>query len=151
VGIGRRDPEKIGYLDAMKIGIVSIFVDDPVAAFHFYTEVLGFQKKEFAPEKWISIVVSAQDPGGTQLMLEPNHNSIAKRYQTALYAKSLPCMVFTAKNVKQEFERLTGLGVKFTKEPKKTKEGIQATFEDGQGNLILLMEEAGRPQPTRLQ
>lgn len=124
----------------MKIGITSVFVDDPVAAFHFYTEVLGFTKKLFIPEKWIAIVVSSQDIGGTQLMLEPNHNAIAKKYQTGLYAKGIPCMVFTAKNVKQEFERLTSLGVKFRKEPRKTKDGIEALFEDGQGNLILLME-----------
>lgn len=124
----------------MKIGITSVFVDDPVAAFHFYTEVLGFTRKVFMPEKWISIVVSAQDPDGTQLMLEPNHNSIAKKYQTALYAKGLPCMVFFSKNVKQEFERLTGLGVKFRTEPKKTKEGVMALFEDGQGNIIQLLQ-----------
>lgn len=127
------------YIGVMKIGIVSVFVDDPVAAFKFYTEVLGFKEKVFIPEKWIAIVVSAQDPDGTQLMLEPNHNSIAKRYQTALYAKGLPCMVFFAKNVKQEFERLTGLGVKFRKEPRKTKEGVMALFEDGQGNIIQLL------------
>jgi catechol 2,3-dioxygenase-like lactoylglutathione lyase family enzyme len=69
----------------MKIGMTSVFVDDPVRAFHFYTEVLGFSKKLFVPGQWLAIVVSAEDVAGTSLMLEPKHNAIAKRYQQGLY------------------------------------------------------------------
>lgn len=125
----------------MKIGTTSVFVTDPVAAFKFYTEVLGFKEKLFLPNKWISIVVSADDPDGTSLMLEPNHNAIARNYQTALYKAGIPCIVFTSKNVRQEFERLSSLGVKFRKEPKKTKDGVEAYFEDGFGNIIMLTED----------
>ncbi len=125
----------------MKIGITSVFVDDPVRAFHFYTEVLGFAKKTFIPENWISIVVSSDDPQGTSLMLEPNHNAIAKRYQQALYKAGIPAIVFTTTDIKQEHERLQGLGVHFRKGPVKTKEGIEALFEDGFGNIIQLYQE----------
>jgi catechol 2,3-dioxygenase-like lactoylglutathione lyase family enzyme len=124
----------------MKIGITSVFVDDPVRAFHFYTEVLGFAKKTFIPEKWIAIVVSSEDPEGTSLMLEPNHNAIAKRYQQALYKAGIPIIVFTTTDIKQEYERLQGLGVRFRKGPVKTKDGVEALFEDGFGNIILLYE-----------
>jgi catechol 2,3-dioxygenase-like lactoylglutathione lyase family enzyme len=124
----------------MKIGITSVFVDDPVRAFHFYTEVLGFVKKTFIPEKWIAIVVSSEDPEGTSLMLEPNHNAIAKRYQQALYKAGIPVIVFTTPDIKQEHERLQALGVRFRKEPIKTKDGVEALFEDGFGNIILLYE-----------
>jgi len=122
----------------MKIGITSVFVDDPVRAFHFYTEVLGFTKKVFEPKHWIAIVVSSEDPEGTSLMLEPNHNTIAKRYQQGLYKAGIPIIVFTAADIKQEYERLLGLGVHFRKEPVKTKDGVEALFEDGFGNIILL-------------
>jgi predicted enzyme related to lactoylglutathione lyase len=124
----------------MKIGITSVFVDDPVRAFHFYTEVLGFTKKVFEPKHWIAIVVSSDDPDGTSLMLEPNHNAIAKRYQQALYKAGLPCIVFTTPDIRKEHERLVSLGVHFRKEPVKTKEGMEALFEDGFGNIILLYE-----------
>ena len=124
----------------MKIGMTSVFVDDPVKAFGFYTEVLGFAKKTFIPKQWISVVVSSKDPEGTSLMLEPNHNAIAKRYQQALYKAGLPCIVFSTSDIKAEYERLLSLGVKFRKEPVSTKEGIEALFEDGFGNIIQLYQ-----------
>jgi predicted enzyme related to lactoylglutathione lyase len=124
----------------MKIGTTSVFVDDPVRAFRFYTEVLGFIKKIFIPTQWIAIVVSPEDPDGTSLMLEPNHNAIAKRYQQGLYKAGIPCIVFNTVDIQEEYERLSSLGVRFRKEPVKTKDGIEALFEDGFGNIILLLQ-----------
>jgi predicted enzyme related to lactoylglutathione lyase len=125
----------------MRIGITSVFVDDPVRAFHFYTEVLGFIKKEFEPKKWIAIVVSPEDPKGTALMLEPNHNAIAKRYQQGLFKAGIPCIVFNTADIKKEYQRLVDLGIHFRKEPIKLKHGTEALFEDGFGNIILLQEQ----------
>ena len=65
----------------MKIGVTSVFVPNPIEAFKFYTEVLGFKEKLYLPEHWVAIVVSPEQPDGTALMLEPNHNAIAKNYQ----------------------------------------------------------------------
>ena len=124
----------------MKIGITSLFVDDPVRAFNFYTEVLGFKEKVFIPKQWIAIVVSPEDPEGTSLMLEPNHNAIAKRYQLGLHKAGIPAMVFTTTDIQGEYKRLRSLGVHFRKEPVKTKDGIEALFEDGFGNIIQLYQ-----------
>jgi catechol 2,3-dioxygenase-like lactoylglutathione lyase family enzyme len=124
----------------MKIETTSVFVSDPVAAFKFYTEVLGFREKLFQPSKWIAIVVSKEDPNGTSLMLEPNHNAIAKRYQVALYKAGIPCIVFSVSDIAAEHNRLSALGVNFRKEPRKTRDGIEALFEDGFGNIILLQQ-----------
>jgi catechol 2,3-dioxygenase-like lactoylglutathione lyase family enzyme len=124
----------------MKIGMTSVFVSDPVSAFGFYTEVLGFKGKVFLPKQWIAIVVSPEDPDGTSLMLEPNHNAIAKRYQQGLYKAGIPAMVFTTADIKKEYERLVGLGVHFRNEPVQTKEGIETMFEDGFGNIIQLYQ-----------
>jgi predicted enzyme related to lactoylglutathione lyase len=125
----------------MTIGMTGVFVDDSVKAFHFYTEVLGFKEKLFKPDKWIAIVVSAEDPDGTSLILEPNHNAIAKRYQQGLYKAGIPVIVFNTRDIQNEFERLKRLGVHFRKEPVKTKEGLEALFEDGFGNIIQLFQE----------
>jgi predicted enzyme related to lactoylglutathione lyase len=124
----------------MTIGMTSVFVDDPVKAFHFYTAVLGFAEKLFKPKQWISIVVSPESPDGTSLMLEPNHNAIAKRYQQGLYKAGIPCIVFNTRDIQKEYERLSSLGVHFRKAPVKTKEGIEALFEDGFGNIIQLYQ-----------
>jgi predicted enzyme related to lactoylglutathione lyase len=124
----------------MKIGMTSVFVSDPVSAFRFYTEVLGFVNKMFIPEQWIAIVVSPEDPEGTSLMLEPNHNAIAKRYQQGLYKAGIPVIVFTTKDIEQEHDKLVKLGVKFIKGPTRTEYGREALFEDGYGNIIQLYE-----------
>ena len=125
----------------MKIGVTSVFVPDPVAAFKFYTEVLGFEKKMFVPESWLAIVASPEQPDGTHLMLEPNHNAIAKNYQKALYAANIPAIVFSVDDIDAEYERLKSKGVVFRKPPKKTEYGIEAVFEDTCGNLIQLQQE----------
>jgi predicted enzyme related to lactoylglutathione lyase len=124
----------------MKIGMTSVFVDDPVRAFKFYTEILGFVKKVFMPEALLAIVVSNDDPGGTSLMLEPNDNTIAKNYQEGLYNNGIPVIVFTAADVQQEYERLLNAGVKFRNAPTKTQYGMDALFEDGFGNIIQLYQ-----------
>jgi predicted enzyme related to lactoylglutathione lyase len=124
----------------MKIGMTSIFVTDPVAAFRFYTEVLLFEKKLFMPEALLAIVVSPQDKEGTSLMLEPNDNPIASAYQQGLYKHGIPVIVFTAKDVQSEYERLSSVGVVFRKKPEKTAYGIEALFEDGFGNIIQLYQ-----------
>ena len=58
----------------MKIDLTSVFVDDQDKALKFYTEVLGFVKKTEIPlgeDRWLT-VVSPDDPGGTELLLEPD-------------------------------------------------------------------------------
>ncbi len=120
----------------MKILLTSVFVDDPARAFRFYTEVLGFVEKMFIPEAALAIVVSAEEPDGTGLLLEPNDNPIARTYQEALYNAGLPVIVFGAEDIQKEYERLKGLGVVFKSEPTPTDWGTQAVFEDTCGNLI---------------
>lgn len=69
----------------MRIALTSV-VDDVAKAFAFSTEVLGFVETLRVPEANLAIVVSAEDPDGTSLLLKPNDNPIAKSYQQALDA-----------------------------------------------------------------
>jgi catechol 2,3-dioxygenase-like lactoylglutathione lyase family enzyme len=60
----------------MKIVVTSVFVEDQDKAAKFYTEKLGFVKKQDFPVgefKWLT-VVSPEDRNGTELLLEPNDN-----------------------------------------------------------------------------
>ena len=45
----------------MKIALTSIFVHDPLRAFKFYTEVLGFVEKLYLPEMNLAIVASRDE------------------------------------------------------------------------------------------
>jgi predicted enzyme related to lactoylglutathione lyase len=124
----------------MKVALTSVFVHDPLAAFKFYTEVLGFTERMYMPEYFLAIVAAPEDPDGVGLLLEPNNNPIASTYQQALYAADLPVITFGAADIHAEYERLQSLGVTFRKPPEKTDWGIETVFEDTCGNLIQLIQ-----------
>ena len=67
----------------MKIKVTSIFVDDQDKALRFYTDVLGFAKKnDFSqgPFRWLTVTPSG-DPNDVELQLALNNNPAAKTYQ----------------------------------------------------------------------
>ena len=132
----------------MKIALTGVFVDDPIKAHKFYTEVLGFQTKEFVPDAQLAIVVSPEDPNGTSLLLEPRGDSFAKTYQENLYSAGLPIIVFSADNVEKVRSDLESKGVKFRDDLAKPQWGIQNLFEDTFGNFIMLQSQNIASQPN---
>lgn len=120
--------------------MTSIFVDDPVEAFTFYTEVLGFQELMFMPEAHLAIVVSPEQPQGTSLLLEPSENPIVKPYRDGLWEQGIPAIVFGTADIQAEYERLSARGVVFRSEPQETDYGTLCLFEDTCGNLIQLFQ-----------
>ncbi|MEQ8811291.1 MAG: VOC family protein, partial [Imperialibacter sp.] len=122
----------------MKIALTSIFVNDPIAAFKFYTEVLGFVEKMYMPEMQLAIVAGPDEPDGTSLLLEPNQNLGADTFQKAVYEAGLPTIVFGTKDINADYQRLREKGVVFNSETKKNDLGTQAVFEDNFGNFIQL-------------
>lgn len=124
----------------MKIALVSIFVNNPIEAHQYYTEVLGFTSRLFMPEHYLAIVASPEEPNGTGLLLEPNQSPIAKNYQDALRSANLPCMTFGSADIQKTYEELMAKGVTFTKTPTKTDWGYEAVFDDSFGNYIQLAQ-----------
>jgi predicted enzyme related to lactoylglutathione lyase len=124
----------------MKIALTSVTVNNPVEAFTFYTEVLGFVERLYVPEAKLAIVASPEEPDGTGLLLEPNDNPIAKTFQEAVYKAGLPVIVFGVEDIHKEYQRMKKQGVVFRKEPTKTDAGIEAIFDDTCGNLIQLFQ-----------
>ncbi|CAM5313246.1 hypothetical protein GCM10010329_59440 [Streptomyces spiroverticillatus] len=123
----------------MRITITSVFVDDQAKALSFYTDKLGFVTKHDVPvggeDRWLT-VVSAEDPGGTELLLEPDKHPAAQAYKKALVADGIPAVQFTVDDVKAEFERLSALGVRFTVEPMEAGPVWVAVLDDTCGNLV---------------
>jgi catechol 2,3-dioxygenase-like lactoylglutathione lyase family enzyme len=128
----------------MKINLTSVLVDDQAKALQFYTEVLGFVKKSDIPlgeHRWLT-VVSAEDPDGPELLLEPDEHPAAQPFKEALVTDGIPFTSFAVDDVHRDFERLTGLGVRFTQEPTQMDEVTTAVFDDTCGNLIQIIAQA---------
>jgi catechol 2,3-dioxygenase-like lactoylglutathione lyase family enzyme len=129
----------------MRIKLTSLMVEDQTKALEFYTNVLGFKKKnEFpvgGPYRWIT-VVSPEGPADVELSLEPNVNPAAKTFQKAMFDQGIPLAAFEVSDIRAEFSRLKGLGVAFTKEPTPAGPVINAVFSDTCGNLVMLYQPA---------
>jgi len=125
----------------MKISLVSLPVNDPITAFKFYTEILGFKEKLYMPEAYLAIVVSPEDPEGTALLLEPTGNLGTKEYYEGIYKAGLPVIIFGVDDVQKEYDRLKEKGVVFKQEPTKTEWGTQAIFDDTCGNYVQIHKE----------
>ena len=127
---------------SIKITLTSVSIDDYDKALHFYTDVLGFVKKRDIDlgegARWIT-VVSADNPDGVELLLEPNADYPAmKALKESLVADNIPFTTFEVDDIHQEYERLKKLGVKFTMEPTNMGTTIVAMCDDTCGNLIQL-------------
>ena len=129
----------------MRLTVISIPVLDQEKAFRFYTEKLGFLVKHDIPmeggNRWLTLV-SKDLPDGPEILLEPAplHFEPSKVYQEALYNRGVPYTQFDVDNVEEEYDRLTKLGVKFSKGPSVMGEYKYAIFDDTCGNNIQIVE-----------
>jgi predicted enzyme related to lactoylglutathione lyase len=126
----------------MKIKLNSIFVENQAKALAFYTDVLGFRKKQDIPMgefRWLS-VVSPEAPSDVELVLEPNANPAAKTYQEGIFRQGIPITGFEVDDIKAEAARLKKAGVKFTMDPTEMGPVTIAIFADTCGNLIQIYQ-----------
>ena len=128
----------------MKIKLTSVSIDDYDKALNFYTEILGFVKKQDMPlgggARWIT-VVSPEEPDGTELLLEPNADyPEMKALKEALVRDGIPFTAFQVDDIQSEYARLKELGVDFTMEPTNMGMATMAVFDDTCGNLIQIYQ-----------
>ena len=128
----------------MRIGLVSIYVDDQDQAERFYTQVLGLQVKTSAPygpeERWLT-VVSPEEPAGVELVLHLA-DAPAQAFQQASRERGRPVLSLHTDDCQREAERLKAKGVVFVKEPGRMPYGgLDAVFDDSCGNLLNLHQD----------
>jgi catechol 2,3-dioxygenase-like lactoylglutathione lyase family enzyme len=130
--------------EVVRINLASVLVDDQEKALRFYTEVLGFMKKTDVPlgeARWLTLV-SPEQPDGTELALEPDGaHPAARPFKRALADDGIPYTSFAVDDVRAEYERLRGSGVRFTQEPLEMESVTTAVFDDTCGNLIQIASE----------
>ena len=128
----------------MKIKVTSIFVDDQEKALRFYTDVLGFAKKnDFSqgPYRWLTVAPSS-DPSEVELQLALNNNPAAKTYQHAIFQQGQPAIMFFTDDIKADYERVKGKGAEFTMPPTEVTGSTIAMLKDTCGNIVQLTQLA---------
>lgn len=126
----------------MKIVVTSILVDDQEKALQFYTQKLGFIKKEDIPmgeARWLT-VVSPQNTDGVELVLEPDQHPAVRPFKQALVADGIPFTSFGVDDIQAEYQRLQSVGVVFTQPPVAYGPVSTAVFDDTCGNLIQIAQ-----------
>lgn len=122
----------------MKLVVTSVYVDDQDKALRFYTDVLGFVRKNDIPMgefRWLTVVGPAE-PDGVELLLEPDQHPAVKPYKQALVNDGIPLASFAVDDVHAEYERLRSAGVHFTQPPVEMGPVTTAVLDDTCGNLI---------------
>jgi catechol 2,3-dioxygenase-like lactoylglutathione lyase family enzyme len=126
----------------MKIKLSSIFVNHQHEAQQFYTEKLGFVLKHNIPmgeHNWLT-VTAADEPNGTELLLEPNANPASLAFQQAIYQQDIPATAFEVDDIAHEYERLQAMGVQFKAAPQAAGGVTIAILDDTCGNWIQLYQ-----------
>ncbi len=125
----------------MKIHLTSVLVDDQRAALAFYTDKLGFVKKNDIPmgdHAWLT-VVSPDEPEGVELVLEPSDHPAVRPFKAALVDDGIPFTSFAVEDCHAEHARLEALGVEFTQPPTAMGPVTTAVLDDTCGNLIQIV------------
>jgi predicted enzyme related to lactoylglutathione lyase len=126
----------------LNIKHTSVYVDDQDKCLRFYTEVLGFAKKDDFTNggyRWLT-VASPDDPDGPELQLALDNSPAAKTYQEAIFQQGQPAAMFYTADIKADYERIKAHGVEFTMPPTDVTMSTIATLKDTCGNLVQLTQ-----------
>jgi catechol 2,3-dioxygenase-like lactoylglutathione lyase family enzyme len=130
---------------SIRLGHVTILVRDYDEALKFYTELLGFEKRndqKIGPvARWLTVAAPGQD---VQIVLqkpEPAiHGEEGTRKMTERIGQS-PTWVLATDDCRKTYELYSSRGVRFTEAPKEQVwGGIQAVFKDLYGNSYALVQ-----------
>ena len=127
----------------LRISLTSVYVDDQEKALHFYTDVLGFVRKDDVsrgPYRWLT--VAAPGAGGGELQLALNDNPAARAYQQAMLQQQQPAVMFFTDDIKADYERIKARGATFTMPPTEVTGSTIAQLNDTCGNLVQITQLA---------
>jgi predicted enzyme related to lactoylglutathione lyase len=138
---------------ALRIAHTAIYVDDQDKALAFYTDVLGFTKKDDVtngPYRWLTVTESAS-PDATELQLAPDSDPAAKAYSQAMLEHSQAVLMLYTDDVDAQYARIKGRGGEFTMPPTDVTASTIAMLNDTCGNLIQLTQLTHAPASVSAQ
>jgi|SRR5579862_2797816 len=125
---------------------VGLYVRDQDEALSFYVEKLGFQiHTDVRNGEYRWLTVQHPDQPSLQLGLfkpgPPVHDEATAQTLRAIVAKgAMPPLVMCVPDCRDAYQRMHGLGVEFTQEPKDRYGTVDAAFRDPSGNGWKLIE-----------
>ena len=130
-----------------KLTHVSILVPDLDEALAWYTNVLDLEKREdnssvVAGFRWLTVAPKGQADPEIVLFLPGPFQAEEDRKILLSRVGQGPMWMFHTDDCAKEYERLSGLGVKFHQTPETVPWGVQAVFEDLYGNQFGILEPA---------
>ena len=128
----------------LQIKLTIVYVDDQDKALHFYTDVMGFTKKDDVNNggyRWLTVTAPGDADGG-ELQLASAGDPAGKAYQKALFDQNRPATMLFTDDIKADYERLEARGAEFTMPPTDVTFATIAMVKDTCGNLIQLTQLA---------
>ena len=128
----------------MKIILTSVMVDDQEKALNFYTDKLGFQKKEdisMGQYRWLTVTSPEGAAGSGTCCWNPWPFRPQRSFRKPCTTRGFPPPhSFTGDIQCRVLERLKNLGVVFRGEPTNMGPVMAVAFEDTCGNLLHLVQ-----------
>jgi len=124
-----------------QLGHVTLFVSNQDSALQFFTEKLGFEKRDddsttMPNFRWLTVSPKNQPDVRIILMTPPPNLEGFVGKQAG--------WIFTTDDCRKDTEVFKSCGVKFTEESQEQFYGVQSIFQDNDGNSFLLIEPANR-------
>jgi catechol 2,3-dioxygenase-like lactoylglutathione lyase family enzyme len=123
-----------------KIGHITLIVENQDEALKFYTEKLGFQKRQdllFGNMRWVTVSPKGQTDLEFTFVLA---DSEAKRAAMGKQAGDHVLLTLETDDCRKEYKALKAKGVKFYGKPEVQASGVDVVLEDLYGNLFDLVQ-----------
>ena len=130
----------------MRLLRITVRVKDQDEALQFYTEKLGFEKRDERPmgpdRRWITI--SPKDEPSVEIVLQPSDwfQEDLRIQHEALLGKD-PTLVFQVDDCQATYDTFLTRGVKFSQPPTNRGYGVEAVASDLYGNTLVFLQLLG--------
>jgi catechol 2,3-dioxygenase-like lactoylglutathione lyase family enzyme len=128
------------------ISLCSVWVRDLDESLAFYTDVLGFEKRDditLGPDfRWVTVGHARQPELQIHLTTPsgPLPDYLIDAMRRAQAEGGLPGVGLTVDNCRKTYEELSAKGVEFIQEPQDRPYGVEALMRDNSGNWLVLVE-----------
>ena len=128
-----------------QLAMISVFVKDQDEALAFYTEKLGLEKRvdvTYAPGLRL-VTVAPQGQQKPEIALakpDATLHDVGRIQEIMAHIGRRVQYMFDTDNCQDMYERLCARGVKFVSGPTRQLYGVEAIFEDIDGNQFSLLE-----------
>lgn len=119
---------------------ITVLVEDQDEALAYYTETLGFEKRDDVPTpdgRWLTVGLPHTDFPQLVLM---GADDDAQREAVGRQVPDYTAFVLATDDCRKEYERLSAAGVAFEGQPTDQPWGVEVSFEDLYGNRYSLLE-----------